>query len=122
MPNRNCIASGSGLKSLCASIAFPAWVLGHDPSRRIICAKIYSIADIAGDPQFQARSMIREIDDPTYGKVLHPAPLPMLAGGLGRGSIRWPGPEVPAHNADVYGEMLGLSKAEIERLAAEGVI
>lgn len=26
------------LKSHCASIAFPAWLLGHDPSARIICA------------------------------------------------------------------------------------
>lgn len=26
------------LKSICASIAFPAWVLGRDPTRRIICA------------------------------------------------------------------------------------
>lgn len=26
------------LKSICASIAFPAWVLGKDPSKRIICA------------------------------------------------------------------------------------
>ena len=25
------------LKSICASVAFPAFVLGHDPSRRIIC-------------------------------------------------------------------------------------
>ncbi len=26
------------LKSVCASVAFPAWVLGRDPTRRIICA------------------------------------------------------------------------------------
>ena len=26
------------MKSICASIAFPCWVLGKDPSRRIICA------------------------------------------------------------------------------------
>ena len=26
------------LKSICASVAFPAWVLGRDPSLRIICA------------------------------------------------------------------------------------
>ena len=26
------------LKSICASVAFPAWVLGHDPTARIICA------------------------------------------------------------------------------------
>jgi predicted phage terminase large subunit-like protein len=25
------------LKSICASVAFPAFVLGHDPSRRIVC-------------------------------------------------------------------------------------
>ncbi len=31
LPTRN-------LKSICASVAFPAWVLGRDPSRRIICA------------------------------------------------------------------------------------
>ena len=33
------------LKSICASVAFPAWVLGRDPSKRIICAS-YS-ADLA---------------------------------------------------------------------------
>ena len=26
------------LKSLSASVAFPTWVLGHDPTRRVICA------------------------------------------------------------------------------------
>ena len=26
------------LKSICASVALPAWLLGHDPTRRIICA------------------------------------------------------------------------------------
>ncbi len=26
------------LKSICASVAFPAWALGHDPTSRIICA------------------------------------------------------------------------------------
>lgn len=26
------------LKSICASVAFPAWILGQDPTRRIICA------------------------------------------------------------------------------------
>lgn len=32
MPPRN-------LKSICASVAFPAWLLGHDPTRKIICVK-----------------------------------------------------------------------------------
>jgi predicted phage terminase large subunit-like protein len=33
------------LKSICASVAFPAWMLGRDPSKRIVCAS-YS-ADLA---------------------------------------------------------------------------
>src|ERR1700687_5876274 len=33
------------LKSICASVAFPAWILAHDPSARIICIS-YS-ADLA---------------------------------------------------------------------------
>ncbi len=28
------------LKSICASIAFPAWLLGHDPTLRIICVQL----------------------------------------------------------------------------------
>jgi hypothetical protein len=35
------------LKSITASVAYPAFVLGHDPSRRIICVS-YS-GDLAGD-------------------------------------------------------------------------
>src|SRR6185503_3871556 len=31
------------LKSICASVAFPAFVLGHDPSRRIICVSYSEI-------------------------------------------------------------------------------
>jgi predicted phage terminase large subunit-like protein len=30
------------LKSICASVAFPAWVLGNNPSQRIICASYSS--------------------------------------------------------------------------------
>ncbi|MEE9301103.1 MAG: terminase, partial [Alphaproteobacteria bacterium] len=26
------------LKSICATVAFPAWVLGHDPTKRIVTA------------------------------------------------------------------------------------
>jgi len=30
------------LKSICASVAFPAWVLGQDPTRQIICVSYAS--------------------------------------------------------------------------------
>ena len=41
----------------------------HDPLARI---RIYSIADIAKDPQFHARGMIREMDDPELGRIKVP--------------------------------------------------
>jgi len=44
------------LKSICASVAFPAWVLGRDPSKRIICAS-YS-ADLASKHARDCRSII----------------------------------------------------------------
>lgn len=44
------------LKSICASVAFPAWVLGHDPSKRIICAS-YS-ADLASKHAHDCRAVM----------------------------------------------------------------
>lgn len=44
------------LKSLCASVAFPAWVLGHDPTARIVCAS-YS-ADLAAKHALDCRAVM----------------------------------------------------------------
>ena len=46
------------LKSICASVAFPAWVLGHEPETRFICAS-YS-AEIAAYLGLQCRNVIME--------------------------------------------------------------
>ena len=44
------------LKSICASVAFPAWALGHDPSRRIIAAS-YS-AELARKHALDCRAVM----------------------------------------------------------------
>jgi predicted phage terminase large subunit-like protein len=44
------------LKSICASVAFPAWLLGLDPSKRIICAS-YS-ADLASKHARDCRAVM----------------------------------------------------------------
>src|SRR6202035_165713 len=44
------------LKSICASVAFPAWLLGHDPSKRILCAS-YS-ENLAGKHALDCRSVM----------------------------------------------------------------
>ena len=35
-----------GLKSLCISVAWPAWVLGHDPSKRIMAASYSQVLSV----------------------------------------------------------------------------
>ncbi|MBE7204545.1 MAG: phage terminase large subunit, partial [Parafilimonas terrae] len=44
-------------KSLCASVAFPAWILGRDPTRRIICVSYAQ--DLAVKLSNQTRTLMR---------------------------------------------------------------
>ena len=44
------------LKSICASDAFPAWVLGHDPTKRVICASY--AADLAAKHARDCRAIM----------------------------------------------------------------
>jgi len=60
------------LKSICASVAFPAWALGHDPSLRIIAASY--AADLARKHALDCRAVLQA---PWYRRVfprtrLHP--------------------------------------------------
>jgi predicted phage terminase large subunit-like protein len=45
------------LKSHCASVAFPAWLLGHNPSARIICASYAQ--DLAGKHALDCRAVLQ---------------------------------------------------------------
>jgi formyl-CoA transferase len=76
---------------------------------------VASIADIATDPQFQARDMIIEVDG-----FAMPGIVPRLGGHPGQ--VRWAGAPLGAHNAEVYGELLGLKEDGLAALAREGVI
>ena len=86
----------------------------------IPCTLIYTAAEIAADPQFRERGMVREVEDPQFGTVLHAGVVPHVPDDPG--AIRWPGPPIGAHNDEVMGEMLGLRPAEIETLRQEGVL
>ncbi len=44
------------LKSICGSVAFPAWALGHDPSKRIVCVS-YS-AELASKHALDCRAVM----------------------------------------------------------------
>ncbi len=81
---------------------------------------IYSIADIVNDVQYAARDMIREMEDPVWGKVKHPGIVPKLSETPG--DIQWTGPGLGEHNHEIYGDLLGLPKQKIEELSSSGII
>ena len=66
------------------------------------------------------RGMVREVEDPRFGKVLHAGIVPHLPDNPG--VIRWPGPPIGAHTDVVMDEMLGMEPAEVEKLRQEGVL
>ena len=64
---------------------------------------VYSIADIAADPQYQARQMLVDVPDERVGHVLMPGVVPRLS--RTPGAIRWPGPDLGAHTQEVLEEL-----------------
>jgi crotonobetainyl-CoA:carnitine CoA-transferase CaiB-like acyl-CoA transferase len=82
---------------------------------------IYSMADIAQDPQYAARDMLveRQLDDGTT--ITMPGIVPRMTeapGGIDRlGQV-----PLGADNDDVYGGLLGIDDQERARLRAEGII
>ena len=81
---------------------------------------IYSAADMVKDEQYRARSVYEEAELPDGERVKLPTVAPKMSETPG--GLRWIGPALGAHNTEVYCNWLGYPAAEIERLAAEGVI
>jgi crotonobetainyl-CoA:carnitine CoA-transferase CaiB-like acyl-CoA transferase len=82
------------------------------------CA-VYDIADITKDPHVIARGILVDVPDPELGAVRMTAPTPRLAATPG--DVRWAGPPLGAHNAEVYGA-LGISDRELEHLKRDGIV
>jgi crotonobetainyl-CoA:carnitine CoA-transferase CaiB-like acyl-CoA transferase len=81
---------------------------------------IYSIADIFEDAQYRARGDIITPEDPEVGPVPMPGVLPRFS--RTPGGVRFVGPGLGEHNAQIYGGLLGLSEAEQEALREDGII
>lgn len=96
-----------------------ASVLEALETARVPSGPIYSVADMMQDPHYQARALFEEVDVPR-GKLKIPALIPKLSGTPGR--TEWAGPDVGAFNQQVYGDVLGLTDAEIEQLQQQGAI
>ena len=81
---------------------------------------IYTAADIAADPHYQARDSYVTVEDPRQGPVPMPGVIPKLTGTPGR--IESTGPELGHHNDEIYRGLLKKSQEELDRLAADGII
>ncbi len=80
---------------------------------------IYSVADMVGDPQYAARGLFETVE--VAGESLK---IPALTPKLGRtpGATLWPGPELGAHNREIYIDTLGLDEAELRSLESDRVV
>jgi formyl-CoA transferase len=81
--------------------------------------RIYSIADIVADPQFQARGMIEAHRLADGTPVQLPGVVPKLSATPG--ATRWLGPALGAHTDAVLAE-LGFDAAAIAALRAAGAV
>lgn len=81
---------------------------------------VYSVEDMFEDPQYQARENIISVEDPVDGEIKMTSVVPRLS--LTPGQVKWTGPELGAHNGDVYRDLLGYSEEELAQMKAEGIV
>jgi crotonobetainyl-CoA:carnitine CoA-transferase CaiB-like acyl-CoA transferase len=82
--------------------------------------RIFKAPDMLADPQFTARESIVEVADDRFPEMKMQNVVPKLSETPG--TIRWTGPALGAHNAEIYGELLQMTDAEIDELASVGII
>ena len=87
----------------------------------IPAGRVYRAPDMLTDPHFQAREAIIEVETERFGALKMQSVFPKLSATPG--SVRRAAPSVVGqHNAEIWGEMLGLSGTELDALTARGVI
>ena len=83
--------------------------------------RVYRAPDMIADPHFQARDAIIEVESERFGALKMQGVFPKMSATPG--SVRRPAPSrVGQHNAEIYGDLLGISQNELDTLAAQGVI
>jgi formyl-CoA transferase/succinyl-CoA--D-citramalate CoA-transferase len=82
--------------------------------------RIYTVADIAADPQYRAREMIVSVPEPTLGG--EPVPMQGVVPKLSAspGAVRVGGPPLGADNDEIWCAVIG--RARLAALRADGVI
>jgi crotonobetainyl-CoA:carnitine CoA-transferase CaiB-like acyl-CoA transferase len=85
----------------------------------LTASPVYDIADISRDPHVAARRILIEVPDPKLGAVRMTAPTPRMSATPAE--VRWAGPELGAHNGEVFGA-LGIDDHALEELQRDGIV
>ena len=104
------------------------WTVGYELSdllprveaATIPAGPVFGIADIVDDPHFRARDMLLSLHDRVLGELKVPGIVPKLSATPG--AARWLGPDIGAHNQEVYTELLNASSDDLTDWSARGVI
>ncbi|MEM7356079.1 MAG: CoA transferase, partial [Acidobacteriota bacterium] len=94
-------------------------VLAQLDEAKVPAGPINSVVEMVNDPHFQARGLFEEVE--VGGRPLKvPAIAPKLSQTPGR--TDWAGPDLGAHNQEIFEGFLGLSAEEVETLRRDEVI
>jgi crotonobetainyl-CoA:carnitine CoA-transferase CaiB-like acyl-CoA transferase len=83
-------------------------------------SRIYNMADIFKDPHYKAREMLVPTPDERLGSVTLAGVVPKLSATPG--ALRWSGHRIGQDTRAFLKDTAGLSDAEIDRLAAAGIV
>ena len=87
----------------------------------IPAGRVYRAPEMIADPHFQARRSIIEVATERFGPLKMQGTFPRLSATPS--SVRRPAPsKVGQHNAEIYGELLGLDRAALAALEQAGAI
>lgn len=81
---------------------------------------IYTAADILADPHIAAREAVVHVPHKDFGTLPMQNVAPRLSGTPGE--VRWAGPALGEHNAEVYQGLLGIAAERVEELRRAGVV
>ena len=87
---------------------------------RVPSAPVRDLQEVLSNAHMRERGMLEDIDHPRLGRITVPGS-PLRYHGTPQ-TAATPSPAIGADNAEVYGELLGLTAEEVEALREEGAI
>jgi crotonobetainyl-CoA:carnitine CoA-transferase CaiB-like acyl-CoA transferase len=122
-------AQRNALSQLISGTDLAGWIAAQDldalidmlANAGIPAAAVVSPSAVTDNPQLRHRGFFERLDHPSTGEGMYPTPPFALLDGAERWLHR-PPPTLGQHNGEVLTELCGLTGADLERLAAQGVV